>query len=220
MFDHSQARLKLEIRDTLFGDVPIAQWIGAPNAKEGGQPWESFKETKHLLDTGDNAAASQALKRIVTTPDLDSRHYLQAWHLLRSLGDLPSDQEGKRLLGVVIEVGMAKGVDLVAAYADHRARYYNWSGAGVVWERPTAQLDSTIDGLLRSGAVTLAAIGPWKDGRPPAPPAGQARINLLSPNGLHFGQGPMEQLSKDRLGGPVLGAAFQLMQALIKLTKK
>lgn len=91
-------------------------------------------------------------------PDLESRHYLEAWHCLRSLGEIPTDQESTRLLGVVVEVGMAKGVDLVAGYSDHHARYYNHSGAGVVWERPTAQLDSTIDNVLKAGAITLAAI--------------------------------------------------------------
>lgn len=211
---------KPDIRDTLFGDLPISEWTGDPIPEVARQPWESFIQGKRLWDAGDIQAASQVFKQIATTPDLESRHYLQAWHFLRSLGQIPIDQEGNKLLGVVVEVGMAKGVDLVAGYADHHARYYNYSGAGVVWERPTAQLDSTIDTVLKAGTITLAAIGPWKDARPPAPPVGQARINLLSPKGLHFGQGPIEQLAKDRLGGPVIGAAFQLMQELIKLTKK
>jgi hypothetical protein len=40
------------------------------------------------------------------------------------------------------------------------------------------------------------------------------------PVGLHFGEGPLDALAKDRMGGPVITAAFQLMQELIKLTKK
>ena len=220
MFHQSESQRKLEIRDTLFGDLPISQWIGLRNTEPVSEPWESFRQAKQTLDAGDTRAAVELFKRIVTTPNLESRHYLEAWQFLRNLGELPMGEEGNRLLGVVVEVGMANGLDLVAAYTDHHARYYNHSGAGVVWERPTAQLDSTIDRLLQAGAMTLAAIGPWKDRRPPAPPIGHARINLLSPNGLHFGQGPMEQLAKDRLGGPVISAAFQLMQELIKLTKK
>lgn len=211
---------KLNVRDTLFGDLPISQWIGNPGTEVAQQPWESFRQAKRLLDTGDTQAASEVLKQITAMPVLESRHYLEAWHLLRSLGQRPSDQEGERLLGVVVEVGLANGVDLVAAYADHHARYYNYSGSGVVWDRPTAQLDSAIVTLLKAGTSTLAAIGPWKGTRPPAPSVGYARINLLSPTGLHFGQGPMEQLAKDRLGGPVIAAAFQLMQELIKLTQK
>lgn len=211
---------KPDIRDTLFGDLPISQWTGDPDPEVARQPWESFKQASRFLEEGNTQAASQILKQIAAMPDLESRHYLEAWHTLRSLGQVTTDQERSRLLGVVVEVGMAQGVDLVAAYADRHARYYNYSGAGVVWDRPTAQLDSAIDAMLRAGSVTLAAIGPWKNARPPAPPNGHARINLLSPNGLHFGQGPLGQLAKDRLGGPVIGAAFQLMQELIKMTRK
>ncbi|UOQ72993.1 hypothetical protein [Hymenobacter cellulosilyticus] len=41
------------------------------------------------------------------------------------------------------------------------------------------------------------------------------RLNLLTPSGLHFGQAPFDTLWQDALGGPVLVAAQQLMQALI-----
>jgi hypothetical protein len=51
--------------------------------------------------------------------------------------------------------------------------------------------------------------------RPAAPPTGQVRINLLVPSGLHFGQGPLDALSRDPLGGPVIAAEMQLMQGLI-----
>jgi hypothetical protein len=113
----------------------------------------------------------------------------------------------------------ASFADLVAAYAGHHARYYNFSGAGVIRERPNSLLDAAIDELRRVGATNLRAIGPRKDNRPSAPPTGHARINLLSPNGLHFGQGPLEMLSKDQLGGPVIAASFRLMQEPIKLSK-
>jgi hypothetical protein len=48
---------------------------------------------------------------------------------------------------------------------------------------------------------------------------GNARINLLTPSGLYFGQGPFEALMKDQFGGPVLVAATELIQQLIKVAK-
>lgn len=152
-------------------------------------------------------------------PGLEAKFYLQAWHFLRELGEQAPKEKGKEVLGVVVEVGMPKGLDLVVAYADHRARYYNFSGAGVVWERPNDSLDEAINKLLKVGASVAQRIGLWKDARPPAPTKGSARINLLTPSGLHFGQGPMDTLSKDPMGGAVLNAAFQLMQELISLQK-
>jgi hypothetical protein len=209
-----------EVRDTLFGDLPFSRWATVFQNATPSEPWASFCRAKQSLDSGDKQSAKQVLLGILEMPELESRHYLQAWHFLRELGVSPPSKKEKDLLGVVLEVGMEKGLDLVAAYADHHARYYNYSGAGVVWERPDNSLDPVIDHLLRVGSATMQAIGPWKGNRPSAPPVGHARINLLSPVGLNFGQGPLDAMTKDRLGGPVITASFRLMQELIKLTKK
>lgn len=209
---------KVDIRETLFGDLSLSQW--QPQSTQKAEPWTSFARAKQCLDTGDKPGATVILQSILAMPDLESRHYLEAWTFLRELGVFPPDDKAKDVLGVVVEVGMDKGLDLVAAYPDHSARYYNFSGAGVVWERPNNSMDRPIDDLLSAASAAVKVIGPWNKQRPPAPPSGQARISILTPSGLHFGQGPYAALSKDRIGGPVLGLAFQLMQQLIKLTKK
>src|SRR5262249_13764487 len=160
-----------------------------------------------FIESGDNQSATATLQKILETRDLESRHYLQAYHFLRALGVAPPREEEKRVLGVVVEVGMNCGTDLVAAYADHHARYYNYSGGGVVREGPNETLDEAIEEVLRAGGIVANAIGPWKEARPPAPADGNTRINLLTPSGLHFGEGPLDALAKDKLGGPVISAA-------------
>ena len=50
------------------------------------------------------------------------------------------------------------------------------------------------------------------------PPAGQARMSFLTPSGLHFGQGALDALSRDPLGGRVIQLATDLMRALIAKT--
>ena len=62
-------------------------------------------------------------------------------------------------------------------------------------------------------------IGPWDGARPAIPPEGHARINLLVPSGLHFGQGPFDALMRDPMGAPVIASAMQLMQQLIAKTE-
>ena len=168
----------------------------------------------------DKKSATAALQNILEARDLESRQYLQACHFLRELGVASPQGVEKLVLGVVVEVGMNGGTDLVAGYADHHARYYNYSGAAIVWERPNDMLDEVVDRLLWAGGTVAKAIGPWKAARPPAPAQGLARINLLTPSGLHFGEGPVDTLAKDGLGGPVVAAAFELMQRRIKLTAK
>ena len=123
--------------------------------------------------------------------------------------------QANHVAGVVVEVGLEGGLDLLAAYDDHTARYYNYSGAGVVWEHPDASLDAAIDALLARGQVICQQIGPWEGERPGPPPRGDMRISLLTPLGLHFGQAPHEVLARDPLAGPLVAAATSLMQQLI-----
>jgi hypothetical protein len=105
------------------------------------------------------------------------------------------------------------GLDTLAAYEDLSARYLNFSGAAVIWDHPDSSLDGEIHGLLAAGRELLAKIGPWEGPRPPVPP-GRARISLLTPSGLHFGQAEPRLLSRDGMAAPVLQAATALMQAL------
>ena len=207
------------IRDILFGDLPFSQWPNGSATSVDGEPWLSFISARNQLDSANQESAKQTLRRILEMPDLESRHYLQAWHFLRELGESPTDRDAKRLYGVVVEVALDEGLDIVAAYADHTARYLNYSGAAIVWERPNESLDQAIDSLLAAGRMVAAQIGPGEGPRPAAPPKGQVRISMLVPSGLHFGQGPFDALSGDPLGGPVIVAAMQLMQSLITRTE-
>jgi hypothetical protein len=43
---------------------------------------------------------------------------------------------------------------------------------------------------------------------------------LLTPSGLHFGEGPMDVLARDALGGPLVAAATVLMRGLTSLAPK
>jgi hypothetical protein len=208
-------------RDALFGDIPLPRLLGMfkPEALSV-EPWKTLRRASTAMNSGDTQAAILALRSLLETPQLESRVILQAWHALRSLGEKPPEAIEKQLLGVVVEVGMPKGLDLLAAYADRRARYCNFSGATIVWERPNDTLDASIDEVLLKGTEVVSKIGPWKGVRPPAPRDGQARINLLTPSGLHFGEGTMDQLGKDPMGGAVLASAIGLMQRLIEISEK
>jgi hypothetical protein len=114
---------------------------------------------------------------------------------------------------------MPRGLDLLATYPDYHARYYNFSGAGVVWEHPDGSLDLTIDELMAASSKVVSRIGPWDKERPAPAPTGQMRLSFLTPSGLHFGQAPTNTLAADPLASPVVRVAGQLMQALIAKTK-
>lgn len=199
-----------DIRETLFGDMPLSYWA---TGKPAAEPWASFARAKALVDAGDAPEAAGALLEVVQTPDLESRHYLQAHHFIRQLGYRLHGE--KQLLGVVVEVAMPEGLDLLAVYDDHTARYYNYSGAAAVWERPNAFLDEEISQVLQAGQTIMQRIGPWAGPRPGAPQEGHARLNLLTSDGLHFGEGPLNLLMNDRMGGALLTAALRLIERLM-----
>jgi hypothetical protein len=213
MFNWFKKEKPPEMRDLLFGDLPFDQWPRETTA--AAEPWRSFVEARTRLKAGDKTEAIRILRGIQASVGLESRHYLQAWHFLRELGVQPDAEQAKRLYGVIVEVGMDKGVDILVAYADYNARYFNYTGAAIIWERPDSSLDQTIGSLLEAGRTVVQQIGPWENARPPVPGNGSVRINLLTPSGLHFGQGAFEVLAKDPMGGPVIGLATQLMQELI-----
>jgi hypothetical protein len=201
------------MRELLFGDVPLDRWPERDDL--ASEPWRSFIEARRAFGAGDRAGAIARWRRVLELPDLESRQVLQAWNALRLGGVGPPAEVARQLEGVVVEVGLEGGVDLVAAYTDRSARYVNFSGAAVVWEHPDESVDAEIDALLEAGRPVVAATGPWDRPRPGPPANGQVRLNLLTPGGLHFGQGSYRDLAADALGGPVVAAALRLMQALI-----
>lgn len=198
------------LRETLFGDVALTEWAGTSPT----EPWRSFAQAVVLASAPERDAAVRCLEGIVAQTGLESRHYLQAWMGLASFGVRPAGSEAKHLFGVVLDMPVPEGLDTLAACEDLSTRYLNFSGAAVIWDHPDSSLDREIHAFLGAGRALLAKIGPWEGPRPPLP-VGQARISLLTPSGLHFGQADPGLLRRDRMAAPVLQAATDLMQALI-----
>ena len=207
----------ISMRDTLFGDSPVDDWTGNGSLSQAF-PWNAFVLGRARIRRGYREAAIANWLEVINQPGLEPRHYLQAWQFLRQSGYHPPADIARQVLGVVVEVGMPQGLDLVAAYPDHSARYYNFSGRGVVWEHPNDSLNAKIEALLEASTRVVAQIGPWNKPRPPAPPPNHVRLNFLTPSGLHFGQADIEVMSRDPIGGEVFFRAGELMQAMVALT--
>jgi hypothetical protein len=112
------------------------------------------------------------------------------------------------------------GLDVLAAYDDHTARYFNFSGSMILWDTPDAEMNKLIDNLLASGKPILKRAQPWNKPEPGPPPPGFTRISLLTDFGLHFGQGPNKIFTRDALAGPPLQQGAALMKALTKRATK
>jgi len=183
--------------NSLFCDIPEGYQSTAASNTE--YPWDILLSDK----------SSEVLLLAVATDDtLESRVKLLACRKLAAMGHHIAQKE---LLGVVIEVGLEKGLDVIAAFKDGTARYINQSGKMIIWEAATAESATLINHLFNESTTVVSKIGPWNDKRLPAPAAGYVRLNFLVSDGLYFGQGPFDVLAADAMGGPVIEAALQLM---------
>lgn len=198
--------------DTLFGDLPVSAWPKDESLTQ--EPWMHFLRARALLKSGNPKAAVSLWQEVTQMPGLEGRHYVQAWSFLRTYNVYAPDRIAKQVHGVVVEIHHDHGLDILAAYPEHTARYYNHGGS-VIWERPDDSLDETIDDLLIRTAK-IAVTGPWQEPRRPELPRGEARLSILTPSGHYFGHGDMNVLFQDRLAGPAINLATQLMMALME----
>jgi hypothetical protein len=202
--------------DTLFGDLPLAEWAHHGN-KLDGAPWSAFTRAVEARERGETAAACRALLEITRMPDLDSRHYLQAWGGLREL-NCPEGRAAERaVLGVIVEAATEHGPDghdILAVYADHSALYLDHAGAVTTWPPENSMLEEEIGAVLDAAAAILPKIGPWPEKRLPPPEKGNVRLNLLTPIGLCFGEGPFAAITRDPVGGPLVKAGAALVHRL------
>ena len=207
----------MAIRELLFGDLPIERWAAVGTRADSSEPWALFARAKKAIEEHATSAAIDTLMEITRKPGLEALHYLEAWTALRALGVSPAAPEKTKVYGIVLELNLAGGLDVVACYADHRARYINHGGGGVVWEVPDdPSISAAIDRALRAADAIARQIGAWNGAGLPVPPPGQSRLSVLTPAGTRLGQGTIEVLKKDRLTGPAMSATGDVMMDLIK----
>jgi hypothetical protein len=167
--------------------------------KGTGYPWDDL-----LANTPD----VHALTVISTDKTLESRQRLLAYRMLANMNQPTGQQE---LLGVIVEVALESGLDVLAAFNDGTARYINHSGKLLVWDTTTIESETLIQKLYADSLKVVSQIGPWEGKRKPFPTSGMVRLSFLVSDGLYFGEGPFEVLERDGMGGPVIKSAMGLM---------
>jgi len=202
-----------QLREVLYGDVPLIEWRSASTDDVS----QRFQAAAAAQQEGSVEGAVSILQSLVADADLESRDHLEAWTALRGMGVRPSPEDEARVLGVVLDVPMAGGLDTLAAYADASARYVNHTGKIAVVEALVGGLTPPILALVAEGQKLAPRIGPWVGRRPPLL-AGAARISMLCPGGLYFGQGPRDVLMSDPMAAPVFTCGAELIQAITRLS--
>ena len=125
----------------------------------------------------------------------------------------------KRLLGVIIEVPLSAGLEVLAAYSEGGVRYLNQSGNPAFFEGVDS-LQPLLRKLFAASAPLIQQIGATDQPRRPPSTGTNARLTFLVSDGLYFGEGPMAALQRDTLGGPVIAEGVELLQASVALALK
>ena len=156
---------------------------------------------------------AEALLRLANDRQQESRLRALAATKLHAIG---AETPKPELLGVIVEVGMEGGLDVLAAFGDGTARYLNYSERAIVFDAPTQATNELIGALWRHSVQVVNQIGPWDQPRLAPPASGMVRLSFLVSGQLYFGQRPMDVFFKDPMAGPVLHSASQLMSYLIE----
>lgn len=124
------------------------------------------------------------------------------------------------LLGVIVEVPLDGGLDVLAAFTDGGVRYINQTGKLAVVEGGLPETGPVVSQLLQASQSTISRIGPWEKGRLPPPKNGNIRLTFLVSDGLYFGEGPMSVMLQEPLAAPVIQQATKLLQMVVNSTAK
>jgi len=162
-----------------------------------------------------DSSSSDDLQKIINDSTTESRMKILAYNKLAASG---KKIDKKDLLGVIVEVGLDNGLDVVASFKDGTARYINYTGKIIIWETTDEKSNALTAELFRNSENVVKQIGPWDKPRRPAPTKGNVRITFLVSDGLYFGEAPMKVLFSDPLASPALNSAMALMQYMMEKT--
>ncbi len=172
---------------------------GSAQAGSAG-PWSTLINSEPYL---------AGLRAIAENPEEGSRARLLASFRLRELQQPPVPKE---LLGVVVEVRLSEGLDVLAAYRDGTVRYIHHRGAIFVFEPAPLEWQPTLLRILSAAQAAVDRIGPWQPPRVAPPTEGMVRMSFLASDGLYFGQGLLTVMAKDELAGPIITAGTELLK--------
>ena len=155
-----------------------------------------------------------ALRKIAEDNENEGRVRALAYNRLRASG---AQVPKKELFGVIVEVPLQNGLDVLAAFSEGGVRYLNQSGKVAIFEGRGNPVEDLAKELVIASKPVVNAIGPWEQKRLPPPQAGNVRITFLVSDGLYFGEGPFGALQNDPMAGPVLAKASQLLKKAVEL---
>jgi hypothetical protein len=160
--------------------------------------------------------SADALRTLANDQAQESRVRALAFHRLREMRQAVPERQ---LLGVIVEVAMAEGLDVLAAYPDGRVRYINHKAKLAIFEPVPTEWLPKVRRLMTAATDVIERIGPWEQPRIAPPTFGMIRMSFLVSDGLYFGQGPMAVMEKDEIAQPIIAASVELLKLVAEPVK-
>ncbi len=196
------------IRQRLFACQPMEVLVQGLKLDGRPGPFQTFADAVELAKAGKKQEAKTRLRSILEVPNLETRIQLWVWSALRELGEQPNANSGKEILGVVIEVPMRGGYDTLAGYQDGSARYLNFSGKAIFWDKPDASIKLLCERLIASTTREDSRAVPRKD---TTLPKSGTQATLLTRSGMFVIAEPPES---------TMSAGSALMLELMRRVKE
>ncbi len=197
------------------GTLSIDDWLSLADHFE--PPGRAFGLADHSPGQSWDRRFS-LLESIASDASVETIHRVEAIRLLSAFGVEAS--ESRQILGIVLEMSMPKGVDILAGYIDRTAYYINYSGKAVVWKRPDETLDAGINTFLEAARNLLAGSDSFSSQVPSGPLAtGRGRMQLISLDGCRFVEDTFDNLAARTQEGQVLVSGTQLLSKLIAIDR-
>jgi len=179
------------IRQRLFACQPMEVLVQGLKLDGRPGPFQTFSDAVELAKEGKKEEAKTRLHSILGTPNLETRIQLWVWSALRELGEQPSANSGKEVLGVVMEVPMRGAYDSLAGYQDGSARYLNFSGKAIFWDKSDASIKMLCERLIASTISEGSRAVSRKD---TALPKSGTQVTLLTRSGMYVVTEPPQSI--------------------------
>jgi hypothetical protein len=195
-------------------DVARARmWEGKPQetaslASGAGEPWASFVVGLAQMNAGQSPTR---IKGVAEDAFQEARARAWAWTALRKLGEKPAPMYQQEVLGVVVEVPVDDGLDVLAAYTDGSVRFLGHADQLIVREAD-GKPDAKVAALVSQAHALLASPPAPRDKAAPPPPPEAVRFTALSANGLHRVEVPWKEVEKGGKYEPLFAAAVDLLR--------
>ena len=162
-----------------------------------------FAETSSITD----------LQKIIDDQNADPGIKVLAYNRQLATGYKPGKKE---LLGVIVEVGLDGGLDVLASFENGTARYINHTENVLILETTDDEAANKITNELFAFSEYCGSDRPLGQTQTTQFYERKCENHLSVSDGLYFGEGPINTLFNDPMVAPALAKATELMQYLTR----